>query len=89
MANITTRGHARTPNFDGRYNNQSLVAHDVLLDIQVMAKGDYFLHTSSAVAEAVIYTNPLLHCRSVHLEYAHNASLDAPWLEQRPPRAGC
>ena len=42
---------------------------------------DYVLHTASALAEAVIYTKPALHCRSTHLEYEHNATLDAPWLD--------
>ena len=57
------------------------VMMDVFLDIQLMAKGDYFLHGASSVAEAVIYTNIGLHERSVHLEYRHNHSRDAPWLE--------
>ena len=62
--------------------DQLTVAREALLDIQVMARSaDFFLHTASAVAEAVIYTNPNLHCRSTHLEYEHNATLDAPWLE--------
>lgn len=30
---------------------------------------DYLLHGSSAVAEAAIYINPLLHWHSTHLEY--------------------
>lgn len=88
IANITTRGKGRKPNFDGRHDKM-LVAFDVLVDIHILAKGDFLVHTSSAVSEAAIYTNPLLHCNSHNLEYAHNASRDAAWLPDRPPRVGC
>ena len=88
IANITTRGKGRKPNFDGRHDKM-LVASDVLVDIHILAKGDFMVHTSSAVSEAAIYHNLDLHCNSHNLEYAHNASLDAAWLLDRPPRAGC
>jgi hypothetical protein len=81
LTHSTTRVRGAVGNFRAFVRlDQMTVAREVLLDIQVMAAADYFLHTASAVAEAVIYTNPKLHCRSTHLEYEHNASLDAPWL---------
>ena len=48
-----------------------MVVEDVLTDIQLMARADYFVHASSAVAEAVFYHNSMLmaHNRSVNLEY--------------------
>ena len=46
---------------------------DVLLDLSLMARCNYFLHGASAVAEATHYTNPHLHRRSVDLEYAEDA----------------
>ena len=77
----------RVPGRDGNFRkavqlDQVVVAREALMDIQVMARAaDYFLHAASSIAEAVIYTNPRLHCRSTHLEYEHNVSSDAPWLE--------
>ena len=89
LANISTRVRRKKPNFAGDFDKM-VVAHDVLLDIQVMARADYFLHTSSAVAEATIYTNPKLHCNSINLEMDHDAPHDAPWLPwQGRPRSGC
>ena len=90
LPNITTRVGGKRGNF--YVHNPLAVAHDVLLDIQMLARTDYFLHSASAVAEAVIYTNPGLHWRSTHLEYMHSCAgnqsscgddlsccHDAPW----------
>ena len=86
---IGTRVQVKAGNF--LLNDPMLVAHDVLLDIQMLARADYLLHGASAVAEAVIYTNPTLHWMSTHLEYTNvctNATLclDAPWRWQYNPR---
>ena len=65
------------------------VLQDVFFDVQLMARCDYFLHSASAVSEAVIYSNLALHEASVHLEYQHDTSSNssrlrhAPW--RRPP----
>ena len=87
-ANISTRVGGRKGNFYGQFDKM-VVAEDVLLDIQTLARADFLLHTASAVAEAAIYINPKLHCNSAHLEFEHNASFDAPWLPERRPVAGC
>ena len=85
MQPIDTRVEGRKGNF---YVHEPLkVAHDVLLDIMMLARCDYLLHGASAVAESAIYVNPALHWRSTHLEYAHSGCgnldgrcPDAPWL---------
>ena len=46
-----------------------------LIDILLMAKCDYFLHSASAVAESVHWNNIKLHNKSVHLEYIHNRQI--------------
>jgi len=45
------------------------IGREVLLDILLLAKCDWFIHSASAVSEAVFYNNLALHNRSVHLEY--------------------
>ena len=42
---------------------------EVLVDIAAMAKCHWILHGLSAVSEAAIYTNPILHQNSVNLEF--------------------
>ena len=42
-----------------------------LLDILLLSKCDYFVHSASAVAEAVHWNNILLHNQSVHMEYQY------------------
>ena len=44
-----------------------------------MARCQYFIYGASAVAEAVFYTNPLLHNRSVNLEYKNTTERVWPW----------
>ena len=62
-----TRSNSTRGNFE--VFDPRLVADEVMTDIAVLAMCDYLLHGSSAVTEAVIYTNPSLHRRSCNLEY--------------------
>jgi hypothetical protein len=77
MRTISTRSADKLGNFAGPHastRDQKLrVALDVLVDLSLMARCQYFLHGASAVAEAAHYTNPALHRRSVDLEYAEDA----------------
>jgi hypothetical protein len=82
---IQTRVRVKVGNF--QLHDPMQVAHDVLIDIQMLASADYLLHGASAVAEAVIYTNPALHWMSTHLEYDNACTpkagcFDAPWRWQ-------
>ena len=85
VPSIQTRVASKVANFVAASEKQLQVAHDVFVDMQLLARADYFLHGASAVAEAVIYTNPALHWRSTHLEYEaacapmNSVCLDAPW----------
>lgn len=45
------------------------IGKNVITDILLLSKCDWFIHSASAVAEAVHYNNILLHNKSVHLEY--------------------
>lgn len=45
---------------------------EVLMDIMLLSKCDWFLHSSSAVSEAVHYNNIQLHNHSIHMEYINN-----------------
>ena len=77
MRTISTRSADKLGNFAGDHastRDQKLrVALDVLVDLSLMARCQYFLHGASAVAEAAHYTNPALHRRSVDLEYEEDA----------------
>ena len=77
MRTISTRSADKLGNFAGDHastRDQKLrVALDVLVDLSLMARCNYFLHGASAVAEAAHYTNPALHRRSVDLEYEEDA----------------
>ena len=88
MRDIGTRVSGKRLNAMVYVDRQLDVLQDVFFDIQLMARCDYFLHSASAVSEAVIYSNLALHTASVHLEYQHDTSSsgrrrDAPW--RRPP----
>ena len=65
MRTISTRSADKLGNFAGPHastRDQKLrVALDVLVDLSLMARCNYFLHGASAVAEATHYTNPHLH----------------------------
>ena len=85
MRDIGTRISGKRLNAMVYVDRQLDVLQDVFFDVQLMARCDYFLHSASAVSEAVIYSNLALHEASVHLEYQHDISRlrDAPW--RRPP----
>ena len=89
MRDIGTRISGKRLNAMVYVDRQLDVLQDVFFDVQLMARCDYFLHSASAVSEAVIYSNLALHEASVHLEYQHDTSSngsrlrDAPW--RRPP----
>jgi len=51
----------------------------VLVDIECLAKMDFFVYAASAVAEAVFYRAPALHGASANLEYVHDAPISLPW----------
>ena len=85
MRDIGTRISGKRLNAMVYVDRQLDVLQDVFFDVQLMARCDYFLHSASAVSEAVIYSNLALHEASVHLEYQHDTSSnsshlrDAPW----------
>ena len=87
VPNITTRVRGETKKGNFKVHDAQQVAHDVLLDIQMLAKTDYFVHGASAVAEAVMYTNPALHLRSTHLEYLHRCTTPQPLTNVSTNRA--
>eukprot|EP01084_Bolivina_argentea_P065473 119345_1 len=63
------RSNDTTPVF--RFNDVSKydIGRQVIVDILLLSRCDWFIHSSSAVAEAVFYNNIKLHNNSVHLEY--------------------
>ena len=78
LRSIKTRSQSdTTPNF--LTFDKMMVAEDVLIDIQLMARCDYFIYAASAVAEAVFYTNPFLQNRSANLEYKNKTARKWPW----------
>eukprot|EP01084_Bolivina_argentea_P016605 31056_1 len=46
-----------------------------LLDILLLTKCDYLIHSASAVAEAVHWNNINMHNKSIHLEYKYNRQI--------------
>lgn len=54
---------------------------EVLTDILLLARCTGLLYGASAVAEAAIYMNPLLHWNSVHLEYKHGRQTPV-WMQK-------
>ena len=57
MRDIGTRVSGKRLNAMVYVDRQLDVLQDVFFDIQLMARCDYFLHSASAVSEAVIYSN--------------------------------
>eukprot|EP01084_Bolivina_argentea_P137425 242014_1 len=51
------------------------IGKEVLFDILMLAKCDWFIHGASMVSEAVFYNNIYLHNHSVHLEYTKNRQI--------------
>ena len=91
MRDIGTRISGKRLNAMVYRDRQLEVLHDVFMDIQMMSRCDYFIHSASAVSEAVIFSNFKLHEASVHLEYQHDSTRsgsprDAPWRTSRTRR---
>ena len=81
LPSLGTRSSSSQGNFFAFKDQQIKVAFDALVDIQAMARCDYFVHGASAMAEAVHYTNPGLHKRSCMVEYPSvNGSTPLRWL---------
>ena len=57
------------------------MAHDVLMDILLLAKCDMLLHSASGVSEMAIYFNPGLQSRSLNLAYVRGFDRN-DWLAQ-------
>lgn len=55
--------------FSGSGKNNFRKGEEVLLDSLLLSRCDFLLHAASGVAETAMYWNPLLHNRSVHLQY--------------------
>ena len=74
--NIATQNVVRSSNFTAVFElkgkSKSELGVQILIDIQLLSKCDWFLHGSSAVAEAVFYNNINLHNNSIHLEFIKN-----------------
>ena len=88
---ISTRVGGSRGNFQV-VRDQLQVAQDALIDIQTLARADYLVHGSSAMAEAAIYTNQSLHCASVDVDYLTLRGppwRKAPWRQKNGVRAGC
>ena len=63
-------------NNNNNYNfSKYEIGKQVMIDILLLSKCNWFIHSSSAVAEAVFYNNILLHNKSVHLEYFKNRQI--------------
>ncbi len=52
---------------------------EVMMDILLLSKCHWFIHSASAVSESVFYENAGLHNRSVHLEFIGNRQVPF-WL---------
>lgn len=64
-----TRSETREAVFDFKGVSKYGIGREVLLDILLLAKCDWFIHSASAVSEAVFFNNIALHNQSIHLEY--------------------
>lgn len=67
-----TRSDTRLPVFRMESVSKYDLGKQVISDILLLSRCDWFIHSASAVAEAVFYNNLELHHRSVHLEYVKN-----------------
>eukprot|EP01084_Bolivina_argentea_P121919 216073_1 len=67
-----TRSSDKTAVFDFKDVSKYAIGREVLLDILLLAKCDWFIHSASAVSEAVFFNNIKLHNYSIHLEYTVN-----------------
>eukprot|EP01083_Nonionella_stella_P068596 182304_1 len=67
-----TRSDDKTAIFNFKHVSKYAIGREVLMDILLLAKCDWFIHSASAVSEAVFFNNIKLHNQSVHLEYTVN-----------------
>merc|ERR1712154_197252 len=70
-----TRSSDKTAVFNFKHVSKYSIGREVLLDILLLAKCDWFIHSASAVSEAVFFNNIKLHNHSVHLEYTVNRQI--------------
>ena len=61
--------------FNMKNVNKYEIGKQVLFDILLLAKCQWFLHSASTVSESVIYNNINLHDNSIHLEYDENRQI--------------
>eukprot|EP01084_Bolivina_argentea_P258324 435474_1 len=73
--NNVTRSSNSTAVFNLNIKSKYNIGKQVLLDILLLSKCDWFIHSSSAVSEAVFYNNFKLHYHSVHIEYTENRQI--------------
>ena len=69
------RSDDETAIFDFKNVSKYRIGREVLLDILLLAKCDWFIHAASAVSEAVFFNNIKLHNYSVHLEYTKDRQI--------------
>merc|ERR1712228_935512 len=67
--NDVIRSDTKTAIFRLKDVSKYEIGKNVITDILLLSKCDWFIHSASAVSEAVFYNNILLHNKSVHLEY--------------------
>ena len=71
--NIATQNIFRSSNstapFELKSQSKFKLGIQILMDILLLSKCDWFIHGSSAVSEAVFYNNIHLHNHSVHIEF--------------------
>ena len=70
-----TRSDNHTAIFEMKYVSKYVIGKEVLMDILLLSKCDWFIHCASAVSEAVFFNNIKLHNHSVHLEYTQNRQI--------------
>ena len=70
--NEITRSDTRTPVFNLAGISKYEIGKQVITEILLLSRCDWFLHSASAVSESVFYNNIKLHNNSVHLEYIHD-----------------
>eukprot|EP01084_Bolivina_argentea_P121920 216077_1 len=61
--------------FNLKVKSKYLIGKQVLFDILLLSKCDWFIHASSAVSEAVFFNNFNLHSHSIHIEYTQNRQI--------------
>ena len=67
--NNIIRSSTKTAIFNLKNISKYEIGKEVIIDILLLSKCDWFIHSASAVSESVFYNNINLHNKSVHLEY--------------------